>query len=83
MKGEAHTPGAKTVPEPDSNEVVVYEDFFVAGLCMPPHPALADILLKFQAQLHQLTPNAIAQFSKYFWAAGSFRGMPEGKTFAK
>jgi hypothetical protein len=30
---------------------------------MPPHPALAEILLKFQAQLHQLTPNTIAQLS--------------------
>jgi hypothetical protein len=34
---------------------------------MPPHPALTDILLKFQVQLHQLTPNAIVLLSKYFW----------------
>jgi hypothetical protein len=49
------------IPEPDDDEAVVFEEFFVAGLCMPPHPTLNDILLKFQAQLHQLTPNAIAQ----------------------
>jgi hypothetical protein len=48
------------MPEPNNDEAMVYEDFFVAGLCMPPHPALADILLHFQVQLHQLTPNAIA-----------------------
>jgi hypothetical protein len=48
------------VPEPDNDEAVVYEDFFIAGLRMPPHLALPDILLHFQAQLHQLTPNAIA-----------------------
>jgi hypothetical protein len=69
------------MPEPDDEEAVVYEDFFIAGLCMPPHPALADILLHFQAQLHQLTPNAIAQLSKYFWAVGSFRGVPLGSAF--
>jgi hypothetical protein len=61
---------------------------------MPPHPALADILLKFQAQLHQLTPNAIAQLhqltpnaiaqlSKYFWVGSCFGGVPLGDTFAK
>jgi hypothetical protein len=40
----------------------MYKDFFIIGLRMPPHPSLADILLKFQAQL--LTPNVIAQLSK-------------------
>jgi hypothetical protein len=82
-EGEAHAPGAKIVPEPDSDEAVMYEDFFVADLSMPSHSTLADILLKFQAQLHQLMPNAIAQFSKYVWVVGSFGGVPEGNTFAK
>jgi hypothetical protein len=45
---------------------------------MPLHPALADILLHFQVQLNQLTPNAIAQLSKYFWAVGSFGGVLQG-----
>jgi hypothetical protein len=62
---------------------MVYEDFFVAGLHMPLHLALADILLHFQAQLHQLTPNAITQLSKYFWVVGSFGGVPSGGAFAK
>jgi hypothetical protein len=83
VDGEAHALTAETVSEPDNDEVVVYEDFFVAGLRMPPHPALVDILLKFQAQLHQLMPNAIAQLSKYFWVVGSFKGVPEGNAFVK
>jgi hypothetical protein len=49
LEGEARTPGAETVPEPNGNEAVVYEDFFITNVCMPPHPALADILLHFQA----------------------------------
>jgi hypothetical protein len=73
-ESEARAPRAEAVPEPNNDDVVVYEDFFDTGLCMSPHPALADILLHFQAQLHYLTPNAIAQLSKYFWAIGSFRG---------
>jgi hypothetical protein len=56
---------------------------FIAGLCMPLYLTLADILLHFQAQLHQLTPNAITQLSKYFWATGSFEGVPLGNAFAK
>jgi hypothetical protein len=82
-KGEARAPGAKIVLKPISDEVVVHAEFFVAGLRMPSHRALADILLKFQMQLHKLTPNAIVQLSKYFWVVGSFRGVPEGNAFVK
>jgi hypothetical protein len=71
------------VLKPDNDEAVVCEDFFIAGLCMPLHLALGDILLHFQAQLHQLTPNAIVQISMYFWAVGSFGSMPSSGTFAK
>jgi hypothetical protein len=46
---EAHTPRAETMPESNGDEAVVYKDFFIAGLRMPPHLALADILLHFQA----------------------------------
>jgi hypothetical protein len=57
--GMAHVLGEETISEPNDNEVVVFEEFFTAGLRMPPHPVLSDILLKFQVQLHQLTPNII------------------------
>jgi hypothetical protein len=33
--------------ELDDDEAVMFEEFFIAGLYMPPHPALAAILLKF------------------------------------
>jgi hypothetical protein len=29
VEGEAHAPGAETVPKPDSDEAIVYEDFLV------------------------------------------------------
>jgi hypothetical protein len=83
VNDEARAPLSEAVPEPEDDEAVVYEDFFAAGVRMPLHPALADILLKFQAQQHQLTPNAIAQLSNYFWAVGSFGGVPSGDEFAK
>jgi hypothetical protein len=71
------------VPEPNVDEVVVFKEFFAAGLRMLPHPAFTEILLKFQVQLYQLTPNAIPRMSKYFWAALSFSGEPSSDGFAK
>jgi hypothetical protein len=64
--------GLKQCWSPTAMKPLCMKIFFVAGLHMPPHPALPDIFLKFQAQLHQLMPNTMAQFSKYFWAVGSF-----------
>jgi hypothetical protein len=75
--------GRKQCRSRTEDEAVIFEDFFATSLDMPPHPTLANILLKFQAQLHQLTPNAIAQLSNYFWAVGSFSGVPSGDAFVK
>jgi hypothetical protein len=64
VEGRARECGEETVLEPNPDEAMVYE-FLTAGLRMPPHPVLADMLLKFQVQLHHLTPNAMVQLSKY------------------
>jgi hypothetical protein len=71
LKGFAQPPGIESVLVPKENEAVVFEDFFVAGLCIPPHPMLLDILHKFCVQLHQLTPNAIVQINKFIWVVTS------------
>jgi hypothetical protein len=63
--GMARVPREETISEPHANEAVVFKELFTASLRMPPHPVLSDILLKFQVQLHQLTPNAIVQLLKY------------------
>jgi hypothetical protein len=31
----AHEPGKETVPEPSTNEAIVFEEFFAVGLQMP------------------------------------------------
>jgi hypothetical protein len=82
-EGEAREPGVKMISKPDGDEAVVYEDFFVAGLRMPLHPISGDILLHFQAQPHQPTPNVMAQLLKYFWVVDNFRGSPVSNTFVK
>jgi hypothetical protein len=58
--------GEEVISDPAADKAIMFEEFFAAGLWMLPHPALTDILVKFHVQLHQLTPNAFTQFSKYF-----------------
>jgi hypothetical protein len=45
--GFAQPPGIDSVPNPKENEAVVFEDFFTAGLRIPPHPVFWEILRKF------------------------------------
>jgi hypothetical protein len=71
------------VPEPWENEAVVFEDLFVVGLRMPPHPVLIDILCKFRMQFHHLTPNAIITISKFIWPVTSCAGHPTADVFAQ
>jgi hypothetical protein len=80
-EGSAREPGEETVPE--QNVAIAFEEFFATVLRIPPHPAFTEILVKFWVQLHQLTLNAIAQMSKYFWAVLSFGGEPSSDGFAK
>jgi hypothetical protein len=61
--------------------VVVFKDLIVAGLRMPLHPVLLDILCKFQVQLHQLALNAIVQISKFIRAVTSCGGCPTTDVF--
>jgi hypothetical protein len=82
-EGSACEPGEETVLEPVDDEAVMFEEFFTMRLRMPPHPALTKILLKYQVQLHQLTPNAFVQFSKYFWVVLNFGEVPSSDGFTR
>jgi hypothetical protein len=53
----------ESVLQPQPDKAVIFEEFFAAGLRLPPHLVLAEILQKFKVQLHQLTPNAIVQIN--------------------
>jgi hypothetical protein len=81
-KGDGCTPREETVLKPEENEVVVFGHSFTAWLQMTPYSAMAEIMLKFRVQLHQLMPNVV-QLSKFFWAVGTCRGSPMSEVFAK
>jgi hypothetical protein len=81
--GYGQAPSTESVSEPRANEVVVFEEFFAAGLRMPPHPVLVDILHKFRVLVHQLMPNAIVKISKFIWVITSCGGRPTADVFAQ
>jgi hypothetical protein len=82
-EGAMRESGEEIVLEPAEDEVIVFEEFFVAGPQMPRQPILADILVKFQVQFHQLTANAFVHLSKYFWVVMSFGGVRSCDGFVK
>jgi hypothetical protein len=80
--GVGRVPGAEEVPEP-KGELVVFEAFFTVGLHLPAHRFVAEVLQRFEVQVHQLTPNAMVALAKYVWAATSYGGQPSVEVFAK
>jgi hypothetical protein len=77
-----HVPRAEEVPEREG-ELVVFEAFFIAGLRLPAHRFVSEVLQKFKVQVHQLTPNAVVALAKYVWATTSYGGQPSVEVFAK
>jgi H+/gluconate symporter-like permease len=73
----------ESVSEPRANEAIVFKNFFVAGLHMPPHPVLTDILCKFHVQLHHLMLNAIVTINKFICAVTSYGGRLIADVFAQ
>jgi hypothetical protein len=80
--GVARVPGAEEVPEPEG-ELVIFEAFFAAGLRLPAHRFVAEVLRRFEVQVHQLTPNVVVALAKYVWATTSYGGQPSVEVFAK
>jgi hypothetical protein len=80
--GVARVPGAEEVPEPEG-ELVVFEAFFAAGLRLPAHRFVGEVLRRFEVQVHQLTPNVVVALAKYVWATTSYGGQPSVEVFAK
>jgi hypothetical protein len=80
--GVARVPGTEEVPEPEG-ELVVFEAFFTAGLRLPAHRFVGEVLRRFNVQVHQLTPNAMVALAKYVWATTSYGGQPSVEVFAK
>lgn len=82
-EGECRSPGDEVTPVPESGEVVVFKDFFVAGMRFTLNPLLPRILLAYNVKLYHLMPNAIGQLSKFFWAMRTFGGQVSVDAFCR
>jgi hypothetical protein len=80
--GVGRVPRAEEIPEPEG-EIVVFEAFFTAGLRLPAHRFVAEVVQRFDVQIHQLTPNAVVALAKYVWAVTSYGGQSSVEVFAK
>jgi hypothetical protein len=49
--GVGRVPGAEEIPEPEG-ELVVFEAFFIAGLRLPAHRLVVEVLQRFDVQVH-------------------------------
>jgi len=47
---------AEVYANPEDDEVVVFKDFFAAGLRFPLDPAVVDIFQMYGVYLHHMTP---------------------------
>ena len=45
--GVGRVPRAEEIPKPEG-EIVVFEAFFTAGLCLPAHSFVAEVLQRFE-----------------------------------
>jgi hypothetical protein len=61
----------------------VFKAFFIAGLRLPAHRFVAEVLQRFDVQVHQLTPNVVVALAKYVWAVTSYDDQPFVEFFTK
>jgi hypothetical protein len=73
--------GDMTVPVPKENEVVIYRNFFKAGLQFPLSRFVVEVLKIYEIFLHQITPEAIIRMGIFVWAVRSQGLEPSAKCF--
>jgi hypothetical protein len=72
--GDCRPQEGEIIPAPKEGKVVVFRDFFKAGLRLHVDPVVPLLLAPFNMKLHHLTPNVMVQLSKFLWAVRTFSG---------
>ena len=67
--------------KPHDDEVIVFKDFFPAGLRFPLDPAVIDIFARYSVFLHHTTPNSFACISLFMWLSKTCRIAPNPENF--
>ena len=80
---DCRPPEGETTPQPRDGEVVVFRDYFTAGLRLLVDPVVPLLLAPFNAKLHHLTQNAMVQLSKFVWAVRTIGGVVSVDAFCR
>ena len=60
-------PSSEVYARPAEDEIIVFKDFFTAGLRFPLDPAVVDIFWCYEVFLHQMTPNSFVHLNLFMW----------------
>ena len=69
--------------KPRSDEVVVFHNFFIAGLCFLLDPVVVEILKLFEDYTHQMMPTSFVRLNMYMWLTKTCKVKPSATGFAR
>ena len=75
-------PSDETSAKPKPDEVIVFHDFFTAGLRLPLDPAIVAVFKLSGVFLHQMTPTSFVRLNLYMWLTKTCRLTPSADGFA-
>ena len=75
-------PKTEVFAKPHDDEVVVFKDFFPAGLRFPLDPAVIDIFARYGIFLHHMTSNSFSRLSLFMWLSKTCRIVLTPENFA-
>ena len=65
-------PDGEVEAKPQPDEVVVFHDFFIAGLRFPLDPVVVEIFKLFDVYTHQMTPTSFIRLNLYMWLSKTY-----------
>ena len=75
-------PAGETEAKPQPDEVVVFCDFFIAGLRFTLDPVVVEIFKLFDVYTHQMTPTSFVRLNLYMWLTKTCQLTPSSEGFA-
>ena len=76
-------PEGEIEAKPNHDEVIVFRDFFIAGLCFPLDPVVVEIFKLFDVYTHQMTPTSFVRLNLYMWLSKTYKLKPSATGFAR
>ena len=76
-------PDGEIEAKPQPDEVVVFRDFFIAGLRFPLDPVVVEIFKLFDVYTHQKMPTSFVWLNLYMWLSKTYKLKPSATGFAR